>query len=338
MRRSAPRRGLGGAAPRRGLGGASRAIAVALAALALVVVGPPRAEAYVRYKTASGLGFFWPQSCVPLSVYPLTLSANGAMELTSAQIMHAATAAATTWGSAQMSPSDPVCTFIKINATEVDDSPAPQVALDYTNALVFDFVWCHPNKDGACTYPGEALAITSVFVNKQHGQILDGDIEVNAKTFVWVDLDLTPTLTKDQDLQNALTHEMGHLIGLDHTCFNPGLDENGKPLVRPMDNLGNPVPDCDASPLVVQQTTMFASANSGDVSKRTLAPDDIQGVCDIYPVAMDPMICPVKDEPPPKTGCTLASSPGGGGPLALAAVGLLGALGLSARRRRRSRP
>jgi hypothetical protein len=258
------------------------------------------------------------------------------MELTSPQIMHAAMAAASAWGSAQLSATDPVCTYIKINVTEVDDV-APKVALDYTNSLVFERVWCNPNKDGVCTYPDQALAITSVFVNKQNGRILDGDIEVNAKSFVWVDLDLDPTATKDQDLQNALTHEMGHLIGLDHTCFNPGLDSNGKALVRPNDNLGNPVPDCDAAPLVVQQTTMFASANSGDVSKRTLKPDDIQGVCDIYPAAMDPMICPVKDEPPPKTGCTLAASSGGAGSLALAVVGLLGALGLSARRRRRSR-
>ncbi|HVU49372.1 MAG TPA: hypothetical protein VHL80_01735 [Polyangia bacterium] len=324
-------------APRRGAG--PLLVAGALAALAAGVAAPPRAEAYVRYKTTSGVGFFWPQSCVPLSAYPLSLTdASGGMEMTTDQIMHAATAAAATWSSATMSGDDAACTYIKINVTE-DDAPAPTAALDYTNALVFDFAWCHPDKDGGCSYPDEALAITSVFVNKAHGQILDGDIEVNAKSFVWADLDLKQGDHQDQDLQNALTHEMGHLIGLDHTCFVPQLDENGIELPRPTDNLGNPVPDCDAAPLAVQQTTMFPSASSGDVSKRTLAPDDIQGVCGIYPLASDPMICPVKDEPPPKSGCALARAPAGSGAgLGLAVVGLVSALGLSARRRRRPRP
>ena len=45
---------------------------------------------------------------------------------------------------------------------------------------------------------------------------------------------------------------------------------------------------------------MFASALPGDTAKRTLAPDDKQAVCDIYPIASDPMLCPVKDEAPPK--------------------------------------
>jgi len=326
MRRTALRRGAGPPA------------AVALAALALAFATPRRAAAYVRYKTATNVGFFWPQSCVPVSAFPLSLTdANGNMQMTPDQVMHAATAAASAWSSAQMSATDPVCTFLKINVTE-DDGAAPKVALDYTNALVFDtLVWCNPKKDGSCMYPAEALAITSVFVNKAHGQILDGDIEVNAKIFNWTDLDLPGASHQDQDLQNALTHEMGHLIGLDHTCFVPQLDENGNPLPRPSDNLGNPVPDCDSAPLAVQQTTMFASANSGDTSKRTLAPDDILGVCEIYPVASDPMICPVKDVPPPKQGCALAPGPAGSGrDLALAAAGIVGALGLSARRRRRS--
>jgi hypothetical protein len=324
---------------RRGVGAGRAAGVAALAALAASVCAAPRADAYVRYKTAKGAAFFWPQSCVPVSAFPLSLKdANGNMQMTSDQILHAASAAASAWGSAQTSPTDPVCTFLKINVTE-DDDVAPKVALDYTNALVFDaVVWCNPDKAGNCMYPAQALAITSVFVNKQTGQILDGDIEVNAKIFNWTDLDLPGSSHQDQDLQNALTHEMGHLIGLDHTCYVPTLDADGNVIPRPNDNLGNPVPDCDSAPLAVQQTTMFASANSGDVSKRTLEADDIQAVCDIYPVSEDKMICPVHDEPPPRSGCAVAVSPGrGGAGLALAGFGVLAALGLSARRRRRSR-
>ena len=59
MRRTALRRGAGPPA------------AVALAALAARLCGaPPHAEAYVRYKTTTNAGFFWPQTCVPVSAFP----------------------------------------------------------------------------------------------------------------------------------------------------------------------------------------------------------------------------------------------------------------------------
>jgi hypothetical protein len=231
-----------------------------------------------------------------------------------------------------MSPTDPVCTFMKINVTSFD-GPGPNVALDYTNILAFrPDDWCMPDSTGMCTYAAEALAITSVFVDKQNGRILDGDIEVNAKNFLWTDVETDPNGANKQDLQNALTHEMGHLIGLDRTCFVPGTDANGNPLPRPTDNLGNPVPDCDAAPLAVQETTMFASAIPGDTAKRTLAPDDINAVCSIYPVAKDPKICPVMDVAPPRSGCALAPGSGGGAAAFIALAALL----VAARRRRGS--
>ncbi|HEY2730500.1 MAG TPA: hypothetical protein VGK52_11190 [Polyangia bacterium] len=289
-------------------------LAASLACAALVAA--PRAEAYVRYKTMSGIGFFWPQSCVPVSVYPASMmDLSGNMEMTSDQIVHAATASAAAWSGGQNA-----CTFLQVNVTESSD-PTPAAGLDYANILVF--------RSDSWSYAPEALAITSVFVDKSNGRIVDGDIEVNVKIFVWTDLDADPAGKGKQDLQNALTHEMGHLIGLDHTCFTPGTP--GGP---PLDNKGVAIPSCDNAPAAVQMTTMFASAIPGDTAKRTLAPDDIQAICDIYPLAMDPMKCPLKDEPPPKTGCALAPAAPGGGAAALAA---LAALALAARRRVRAR-
>jgi hypothetical protein len=311
---------------RRGVARARlRPAPLALAALALSLGAGRPAEAYVRYKTASGLDFYWPQTCVPVSVYPASMmGANGNMEMTPDEIVHAATAAAAAWGASMNA-----CTFLQINVTESTD-PTPRAGLDYTNNIVFRVTsWCPTS--GPC-YPDAALAITSVFVNKKNGQIIDGDIEINVKNFAWADLDLDAAVTGDQDLQNALTHEMGHLVGLDHTCFVPSLPKPGQPPATPaIDNSGNPVPYCDDAPADVQATTMFASAIPGDKAKRTLAPDDIAGVCDIYPLGADPMFCPVKDVAPPDSGCSFGASGRGGGGAALAA---LGAFVLAARRRR----
>jgi hypothetical protein len=96
---------------------------------------------------------------------------------------------------------------------------------------------------------------------------------------------------------------MGHFIGLDHTCYFPD------PMhPRPVDNNGNRVPDCGDPnlPDSIRATTMFASADPGDTSKRTLEPDDQQAVCDAYPIGQpDPLECSSVGN---GSGCDLASA------------------------------
>jgi hypothetical protein len=92
------------------------------------------------------------------------------------------------------------------------------------------------------------------------------------------------------DLQNTATHELGHLIGLDHA------------------------PD--------PESTMAASADSGETKKRDLTADDIAGLCAVYPVGQ---------EPEEEGGC--CSGSGGG-----ASAGVLAALTAVLARRRRQSP
>ncbi len=73
------------------------------------------------------------------------------------------------------------------------------------------------------------------------------------------------------DLQNTVTHEAGHFLGLAHPCeADPGTAT------------ANGVPVCSGHPEMTS-VTMFPSASPGEISKRTLAPDDVEGVCAIYP-------------------------------------------------------
>jgi MYXO-CTERM domain-containing protein len=119
--------------------------------------------------------------------------------------------------------------------------------------------------------------------------------------------DTTPVCTRsdqegcvDTDLQNTATHEAGHFLGLSHS----------------------PEPDA----------TMYASAPIGETAKRTLADDDVAGLCELYPAGGPPTTCTpsgrivvVPSSGSTSSGCATAS-PG---------AGLLAALGLGLRRRRR---
>jgi MYXO-CTERM domain-containing protein len=274
----------------------------AVTGLAMVLLaGAGEADAYVRYQTSTGTGFAWMPSCLPLPivVYPDTFS-----QLTGAEITSAATGAAAAW-SAGANP----CTFIELAVT-VASGPTARAGNDARNSIIFrGSSWCRLDPTGACdptiAYDPAALALTSVSARMSTGAIIDADIEINAFHFQWADGVAHPELTGRHDLQNALTHEIGHVLGLDHSCSIT--------LPPPNDHTGQPVPDCATATASVRATTMFPSANPGDVEKRTLEPDDRAGVCGIYPAAATP--CPPgADCTCPPAGTDAGQDAGGGGP------------------------
>ncbi|MFK7988413.1 MAG: matrixin family metalloprotease [Sandaracinaceae bacterium] len=96
----------------------------------------------------------------------------------------------------------------------------------------------------------ETLALTTLVFRRQSGQILDADIDLNGVNHGWSTAPTPPMgLT---DTENTLTHELGHLIGLAHV-IDPG-------------------------------ATMFEASPPGDIDKRTLSQDEVDGVCTIYPL------------------------------------------------------
>ncbi len=115
------------------------------------------------------------------------------------------------------------------------------------------------------------IATTSVSYVAGTGEILEADMEINAvdsagtSGFLMTCSDTAPAT----DIQNVVTHEAGHFLGLAHACETttqpPSIDFTlaGCP--------GNTNP------------TMFPTSPPGEISKRSLEPDDAAGVCFLYP-------------------------------------------------------
>ncbi len=93
----------------------------------------------------------------------------------------------------------------------------------------------------------ELLAVTSTWSDTA-GEILDFDMIVNTRDHTW-------SLTgepEEADLQNALTHEFGHALGIDHDK-------------------------------AAEEATMFPSTLAGEIAKRDLADSDVAVLAFMYP-------------------------------------------------------
>ncbi len=143
---------------------------------------------------------------------------------------------------------DPFCAHIDITYAGI----TTQDTIGFGNAEdnVNLIIW---REDWPYDADADAYALTSVTFSATTGTISDVDVELNGEYFRW-SADEMPT-SSEVDLRNTLTHEVGHFIGLNHSS--------------------------------VRDSTMFANAPLGEISKRTLSQDDIDAVCTIYPPQAD---------------------------------------------------
>lgn len=145
--------------------------------------------------------------------------------------------------------------------------------------------------------PG-AFALTTTWFRRSTGEIIDADMELNQQNWTFAICEETgceETGTMPEvDLENTVTHELGHFFGLAHTESE-------------------------------RNATMWACAEPGETLKRDLAPDDIEGMCEIYREGIDE-----------GCGCVAAGS-GTTRRGLLAGLFTLAAVARRARRRRRPR-
>jgi hypothetical protein len=283
------------------------ALPLGLVAAALAASGP--AWGYVRTLTNSGHPMRWEQHELSAILYVGSVPEGVSREL----FLAAARAGARPWSGSALACTDLQFAFGESSATTAD------VAYDGASRITFRLdrwhkVPCDPTRERCRDYDPSILAVTSVW-SSADGRILEVDMEINGVNQSWGDV-VAEGARGQQDLQNVLTHEMGHFLGFDHTCAIGGVREDGgKP--SPRDHLGRLVPSCHAATPDLLATTMYPSGVRGDTDKRDLAPDDIQAVCDLYP---------------PDSGCAIASAGRSGGGAAPAAAVALAVLVLGGRR------
>ena len=245
----------------------------------------------------------------------MTLRTSGPQLVSASDFATAARRAAATWSAPELGSA------LAFTIDVSGETPAG-TRFDQVNAISFRTdSWKPP------MYPESALALTTVW--SRDGQIMDADTEINGvdPRFKWGLLPDDPALAamaSEVDLQNALTHELGHVIGLAHPCFL-----GDAPAPPEVDDQGAPVLSCSdpSLPAAVRTATMFPSSQAGSIAERTLSPDESDALRALYPL---------RATPPPSLGersggCRVA--PAGGGLVAPFAL-LVGAL--VGRRRRRS--
>lgn len=272
---------------------------MALTVLAGLGASAGTARAYVRTRTEAGVAMKWDHRLIPLQIF----TGSPTYALDADLITRAGVAAAEPWSHDTLA-----CSALTLAVTAnpaVEDVVAP----DRKNRVIFRRnTWCRNTTDTRYMkcYERSALAITSVWAETTTGRIIDADVEVNAVNYTWADLVEHPELFNEnnmQDLQNALTHEFGHVIGLDHTCATDNPDDQGHAVPQ----------SCATASDEIKETTMAAIVQPGDTARRTLADDDKRGACEIYPPGANLPLNEPKDD---SGGCAYGGAPRSGSPAA----------------------
>lgn len=143
-------------------------------------------------------------------------------------------------------------------ATVAEATPGRSVSVHVGVHRAVGYVAGEPNQNDIFVlddwpYDEKALAATVITLNARTNEIIDADIVINADDhrFRVVDQLNGDATTDFDDVQNTLTHELGHALGLMHNALN-------------------------------EHVVMYPSAAPLETSKRVLAADDRDGLRALY--------------------------------------------------------
>lgn len=154
-----------------------------------------------------------------------------------------------------------VLVFREENCREVVPADAPCV----TDGFCGNAFHCWDHDD-------DVIALTTSAYSVKSGVVANADIEFNAGRSRFGERNLFTTVATmpcesgqlptcvAYDVQNVATHEIGHLVGLDHVLTDP-------------------------------ESTMAPRAMVGDLNKRVIDPGTAAGFCETYPPGKPPLLC-----------------------------------------------
>lgn len=236
---------------------------------------------FVSNTSSSGNRLYWAANCIYLA-----LDEAGTTQLAGDLEFDVIQAALDTWTEATAT-----CSYLTFIPERV---ASREVAVDGVNLIKFrDTKWCVPATDDApeeCLLPAASALTWLQSVNDptsdRDGEIVDADIQINGVNFAIAHNGTTLGASSCQsELSNVITHELGHLLGLGHTCRlsgeAPAVDDNGAT-----------VPACSQTvDPDITEATMAAGQECGETKKASLAPDDIEAICANYATADVPATC-----------------------------------------------
>ncbi len=275
-------------------------------ALALAAAGTP-AHGFVRetttpYHPENGLCLWWADRQVTFHVNATSAAVYGTPPCGDAAAAEAlAYASVPTWNTATRTGDAHPCTDL----TYVAAAPMTLTVIgwDGVNLVVFRSGQCSdlPDTDPCRSSPGACaakydcwehdigtIALTTTTFDASSGRIIDSDVELNgwdgntshnAFSQYLTCVSGVPACTRpletgcvNEDVGSIVTHEAGHMLGLDHTCQYPA-----------------PYDSC--TPPGLGSHTMDPYGILGDTGKRVLSQDDVAGVCAVYPAGGPTATC-----------------------------------------------
>ncbi len=246
------------------LGSIHRALCLALGFYALALSSRPLYAYQCAYADGS-LSSQSPSLAWMAKDIQMLVSNEGADAIDAGQLLESSIRSLTTWDEVP-------CSYLGLELAGVSDSSqiGYQWLLSEGRMKNENLILFRENLDGTLQdewlHDANNYAVTTLTFVRSTGEILDADIEINSYIHEFADCGEAHPGTcpaSVADLENMLTHEVGHVLGLDHPLGGSG------------------------------DTTMFASAQSNETKKRSLEQDDKDGLCAIYPRERgEPDLCP----------------------------------------------